>query len=699
LEKQKDILLRVYLLYAVMLIFASAIIFQIFKIQITEGELWKQKAQTLTTTYKTIEAVRGNIYAADGSLLATSLPIYEIRMDAAIESISKEMFDKNIDSLSICLSNLFNDKSAYEYKRMIIKARKNKNHYLLLKKNVRYTELKKLKTFPLFRNGRYKGGLIYIQHNKREMPFKNIAVRTIGYYRNGIKPVGLEGAYNDKLTGKPGKQLMQRISGNDWMPLDDEAEIEPENGADIITTIDVNIQDVAQAALYKQLVKSKAHHGCVILMETATGEIKAIANLTRKDSLTYVEDYNYAIGEATYPGSTFKLASYLAALDDGYISINDSVDIEVGQKAFADRIVKDSHPKENRLSIKRAFEVSSNVAIAKIITKYYSKNPSRFIDKLHQFGLDKPLAIELPGEAKPRIKKPGEKDWYSTTLPWLAHGYECQITPLQLLTFYNAVANNGIIVKPLFVKEIVRDGKTIKKNLPVIEKTPIASAQAIELVKKMLEGVVENGTAKNLKTNYLKIAGKTGTAVLSGFAKNVNDHDNSNKRYQASFFGYFPANDPKYSLCVVINNPAHDVGYYANVVAGPVFKEIADKVYSTNLKLHKKLSTDTSSTIEFNPLVKGGYVNDAKDFCNYLQLPCKNITVSGWVKTNNNNALEKTSINTPMPEVVGMCLQDAVYLLESKGYYVEIKGKGLVKKQTLINKPNGVKKITLELSS
>lgn len=698
MEQKRDILWRVYALYGSMLLFAAAIIFQIFKVQVKEGDKWKSKAQALSTAYHTIDAVRGNIYAEDGSLLATSLPIYEVRMDVIAESITDEMFKKNLDSLSICLANLFPDKTKAEFKNGLLKARKKKNRYFLIHKNVRYTELKQLKKFPIFRNGRYKGGLTVIQQNKREMPFKNLAVRTLGYFRDGIKPVGLEGAYNDKLTGIAGKRLMQKITGNDWMPINDEAEVEPINGADLITTIDVNIQDVAQAALYKQLVKYKAHHGCVILMETETGAIKAIANLTRKDSAKYVEDYNYAIGEATYPGSTMKLASYLAAIEDGYISIDNTVDIEGGRKAFANRVVKDSHPKDNILSVQKAFEVSSNVAVAKLIHQFYNKNPKKFTDRLTQFGLGKPVGVELPGEGKARVKKPSDDDWYSTTLPWLAHGYECQITPLQLLTFYNAIANEGKMVKPMFVKEIVRDGKVISVNKPDVNPTPICSEKTLKQIHQMLEGVVENGTAKNLKNNYLPIAGKTGTAVLSGFAKNADDHDNTNKVYQASFFGYFPAKEPKYAMCIVVNNPAHDVGYYANVVAGPVFSEIADKVYSTSLHMHKELDKDTAQSVEFNPFVKGGLSDDINEVCSYIKTrPNINLPENSWIKYLNNHS-EISNIKTATPDVTGMCLQDALFLLESKGYNVKVIGKGIVKKQTIQNNGNGLKKIAIELS-
>lgn len=685
MDNKKDILWRVYVLYGFVALFGLAVVAQIFKVQFAEGEKWRSKAETLTTAYHTIDAVRGNIYAEDGSLLATSLPIYEIRMDVNAESITDKIFNKQVDSLGVALAGLFKDKSAQQYTKELKRARKRGERYFLIRKNVRYTELKQLKRFPIIRMGRYKGGLIYIQQNKRELPFKNLAIRTLGYYRDSINPVGIEGSFNKYLRGVSGKRLMQKISGNEWMPINDENEIEPMDGADIITTIDVNIQDVAQAALYKQLVKSKAQHGCAVLMEVETGAIKAIANLTRKDSTTYVEDYNYALGESTYPGSTFKLASYMAAIDDGFVSYKDTVDIEGGKKQFVDRVIRDSHAKENRMTIQRAFEASSNVAVAKIIHKYYSKDPSRFTNKLKSFGLGTQLGLELPGEGVARVKTPEDKDWYSTTLPYLAHGYECLITPLQMLTFYNAVANNGKMVKPMFVKQIMRKGKVVKEFKTEVIKKSICKQSTLKQVRGMLDGVVENGTAKNLKNNYLRIAGKTGTAVLAGFAKNSEDYDNTKKKYQASFIGYFPAENPKYSIVIVINNPSHD-SFYGNVVAGPIFREIADKVYSTSLEMHKDIEKDTAKSIQFVPFVKGGDADMTSDALSMLGIE-HNQPNSQWVSaTAIKNSVQLNNerfLDDKTPNVIGMCAKDALLVLERSGFNVKLRGKGQVVKQSI----------------
>ena len=675
-----------------MCFFGLLIIGQIIKVQFYEGEKWSKKAMALTTKYHTIEAVRGNIFAEDGSLISTSLPIYEVRMDMRAGGLNEEIFNEKIDSLAAGLAELFPDKTMQQFRSELNAARKKKERYHLIRRGVRYTELKKMKTLPLFRLGRHSGGIIYIQQNKREQPFKNLAIRTIGYDRANAKPVGIEGAYNDFLVGIQGKRLMQKISGGNWMPINDDNEIEPHDGCDIVTTIDINIQDVAQHALKTQLIKSKADHGCVVLMEVATGKVKAIANLTKIDSVNYSEQYNYAIGESTYPGSTLKLASYMAAIEDGYIHINDTVDIEGGKKQFKDRTVKDSHPKENRLSVKKAFEVSSNVAVAKLIYKHYGHNPKKFTDHLNAFGLGKQLGIELPGEGIARIKTPKDKDWYGTTLPWLAHGYESQLTPLQLLVFYNSVANNGKMVKPLFVERITRKGETIKEFNTTVIKESICSDNTLKQVKKMLEGVVDNGTAKNLKNNYLKIAGKTGTAVLSGFAKNADDNDNSNKKYQASFVGYFPADEPKYSCVIVINNPSHK-SFYGNVVAGPIFREIADKVYATNLKIQQELKKDTIDEKYFTPIAKSGKMEDFDEVITKLALPSNKDKVSAeWVTANNNGkkiALKQLLVGkSTAPNVVGMGLRDAVYLLENKGFQVVVKGKGMVVKQSV--KPGSI---------
>lgn len=704
-DNKKYIMNRTYVVYGGVCLFACAVLFQLFKVQYVEGDKWRSKAKELTTQYQTIEASRGNIFAADGSLLATSLPIYELRMDMMSDAVTDKLFTKNIDSLSLQLSKLFGDKTKEGYKKELKRARRAKERYHLLQRDVRYTQLKAVKQFAIIKLGKYKGGLIVLQQDKREQPFKNLAVRTIGYDRVGGKPVGIEGKYNEYLVGQQGKRLMQKIAGSVWMPINSENEIEPHDGADITTTIDVNIQDVAQHALITQLKKHKAHHGCVIVMEVATGQIKALANYTRADTATYNETYNYAIGEATEPGSTFKLASYLAAIDDGYIKITDTIDAEGGRKKFYDRIVRDSHEGNNRLSVQHAFEVSSNVAIAKIITKYYAKNPRKFTDKLYSMNLNMPTGIDLNGEAKPRIKNPKNKDWYGTSLAYMAHGYELTVTPLQTLTLYNAVANNGVMVKPMLIKNIQRNGTMLKQFTTSVINPSICKPNTIVQLRKMLEGVVQNGSATNLKTNYMKIAGKTGTAVIANSKGGYNNTEQSTeaKTYQASFAGYFPAENPVYSCIVVINNPSGKV-YYGNVIAGPIFKEVADKIYATQLNLQTTPVPDsTFKTIK--PLVKTGNSNDFATIMRNVLHNENYKSGADWVKvevnnrTAHNNKLDVTFNKKQFSNLIGMGARDAVYLLENKGYSVIVRGKGSVKRITPITTTGGNnKKVIIELA-
>ncbi len=696
-ESKKDIVIRVYLVAGGLLLFCFALIFQLVKVQYLQGAYWKSKSKELTTQYQVIEASRGNIYADDGSLLATSLPIYELRMDMIADGINSKLFNQNLDSLAWNLSNLFGDKSKDKYKRELKAARKKKDRYHLIQRGVRYTQLKKVKQFPIFKLGKYKGGLICLQDNKREQPFKNLAVRTIGYNRENGKSVGLEATFNEDLKGKQGKRLMQKIAGGIWMPINSENEIEPQNGADMFTTLDVNIQDVAQHALINQLIKNKADHGCAVVMEVKTGKIKAMANFTRKDSNTYIEQYNYAIAEGIDPGSTFKLVSYLVAIDDGFISINDTVDCEGGRKAFGPFIIKDSHEGYGRMSVKSAFEKSSNVAVSKIIQKYYGKNPRKFTDKLYKIGINNPTGIEIAGESKPIIKNPKSKSWSSTSLPFMAHGYELGMSPIQTLCIYNAVANDGIYVKPMLVNKIERNGTLIKKYSTQVNNKSIASKKTIDQLQSMLEGVVEQGTATNLKTSYLKIAGKTGTAQIARGNKGYGNQENDEfeKMYQASFCGYFPADKPIYSCIVVINNP-RTREYTGNTVAGPIFKEIADKIYATHLQA-QLISINDSIKNKKIDITKLGYQYDFAIIFKNMSNAIMKTQKSDWVSVQSNK-IENLAINTKnkVPQIMGMGLRDAMYLLENKGFQVKVIGKGTVKRITQ-NTTNS-KLITIELS-
>ncbi|MBI2281234.1 MAG: transpeptidase family protein [Bacteroidetes bacterium] len=684
---KNDILKRVYVVYVFVGIFAIVILAQTFNVQYVEGAEWRQKAKDLTTSYRKIEAVRGNIYAVDGSLLATSVPIYEVRFDSKTEALTDDIFYNEVGELSKQLSNLFQDKTPQQYKKELVTARKKGVRYQLIKRNVKYTDLQKLKTFNIFSRGQYKGGLIYTQQNKRVRPFKILAERTIGYEREGIKPIGLEGAYSHYLEGVNGKRLMKKIAGGVWMPINDENEIEPLDGSDIYTTIDVNLQDVAENALKNQLEKHEADHGSVLLMEVATGNIKAIANLQRSEKGFYNESYNFAIGESTEPGSVFKLASLMAAFEDGFLTLDDMVNTEDGTTKFYGATMKDSHEGGyGEISVQKSFEVSSNVAVSKLIAKHYAGKPQQFVDRLYKMNIGKKLGIEISGEGQPLIKNTDDPSWSGISLPWMSIGYEIHLTPLQILTFYNAVANNGKMVKPRFVTHINQRGQTIKEIETEVISNSICSKKTIEMAKKMLEGVVENGTAKNLKNANFKIAGKTGTAQI---ANKSGGYKNAAKiSHQASFVGYFPADNPKYSCIVVVAAPSRNV-YYGNLVAGPIFKEVADKIYSTSFDVHKPLQNRDALAVSKIPYAKDGSVKDLVRVYTELKVPAKKSTKANeWASvstTNKNVEIKSKNINNVLvSNVVGMGIKDAVFILENQGLEVKFLGSGVVKNQSIL---------------
>lgn len=702
-EEKKDISWRVYLVYFMVCLFGLIILGKAAYIQIAEDSELLTLVKQQTLIERDIEAVRGNILSSDGSLLATSIPIYEVRFDPNVEALSDQEFYEKVDSLAICLSKLFKDQSAFGYKNELIRARKAGERFHLIHRNVRFNELKKLKGFPIFRLGKYKGGFIYLQRNKRERPFQLLAARTIGYEREGVSPVGLEGAYSESLGGIDGKRLMQKLAGGVWMPVSDENEVEPKDGYDIYTSIDINIQDVAEHALLKQLKEQQADHGSVVLMEVETGAIRAIANLKREKDGHYYESYNYAIGESTEPGSTFKLPALVAAIEDGYVDMDDIIDCGDGSKRFYDRIMYDSkNGGWGKITVQRVLEVSSNIGMATIITQAYSSDPQKFIDHLDKMGLRDPLGIKIAGEGEPYIKNTTADSWSGITLAWMAHGYEVQQTPLQILTFYNAVANDGVMVKPKFVEKIADGRKTVKLVETEVINPHICSIETIKKVQQALEGVVQNGTASNLKTADYKIAGKTGTAQIAN--KHYGYNYKSNTSYQASFVGYFPADNPKYSCIVVVNAPTQNV-YYGNLVAGPIFKEVADKVYANSLKMHNEMQRQKNYANSRIPYSKSGYSKNIKEVFAEIGVPVKaKADLGKWVTTTTKDTLvrlsERKIIDNLIPNVIGMGLRDAVYLLENRGLRVEPIGRGMVKKQSITPGSRIVegKKITIYLS-
>lgn len=685
MDRKNSILRRAFLLYVFTGVFAFAILARVLYIQFFLGSELRQQSKDMTLEYRKVEALRGNIFSADGNFLAISVPVYELRMDMQADGLRDSIFKKNVDSLAWNLSNLFKDRTKADYAAILRQGRKEKHRYLLLKKGVSFSQLQKALSFPIFRDGTNKSGLIPVASTKRVKPYRNLAARTIGKNDPEGKPFGIEGAYNEELTGTEGLRLMQKLTGGIWRPVGDSYEIEPENGADLYTTIDVTLQDVANSELNRQLTLHNADHGCVVMMEVATGDIKAIANLKRMEDGSYAENYNYVVGESVEPGSVFKLASMMALMEDGFIKLSDTVSTGDGTLKFYNQVMRDAHTGGyGRISMKQAFEKSSNVAISKKVWEFYKNDPEKFVKRMHQFHLDRPLGLQLPGEGAPRIKKPEDQDWSGTTLPWMSIGYECRLTPLHMLTLYNAVANDGKMVKPRFVKEIRRRGKVVKTFETEVLEEKIASDKTIAQAQEMMEGVVKNGTARNLDGLIYKIAGKTGTAQVAGKG---GYREGGKVTYRATFAGYFPADEPKYSCIVVVSAPSNSV-YYGNLVAGPIFKAVSDKVYAGALDIHKPYNRNLPLISDSNyPMVKTGYVTESASVLNKLNISNEiGGTSLGFSVANHVRqkfVFEKPQIHAGLiPDVKGMGARDAVYLLESLGLKVHVSGKGTVLGQT-----------------
>ena len=670
-----DILLRAYISFGIMVVIAIAVLYKMFTIQLVQGEKWTAMADSLSTRYVDVEPARGNIYSVDGSLLATSVPEYDIRMDLYAPGIEKDPdFYSRVDSLAQSLSSFFKDKSTAQYSRLLRVARKQKNRYFLIKRDVGYQDMKKMRTFPIFNLGYMKGGMIAEQKNKRILPFKTLAERTIGYKNENVQPVGLEGAYANYIDGQGGKRLVQRIAGGVWMPVNPDMDVAPVDGADIISTIDIGMQDVAQKALERQLIKSNADNGCVILMEVATGEVRAVANYTRTSEGVYEEKFNYAIAQSAEPGSTFKLASFLVAIEDGKIDTGTMIDTGDGTYRVSGKTIRDSKDGGyGTISVKRAFEVSANTAITKLINIHYKDSPAEFTRHLHKLHLGKKLGLQFPGEGRALIKMPDAKSWSRLSLTQMSYGYELLMTPLQMLTFYNAVANNGRMLSPLFVKEIRRLGNTMEKYEARVIDEQIASPGTISKLQEMLAGAVENGTGQGLRNSMFKIAGKTGTAQMADGSAGYR----GKRKYQASFAGYFPADKPKYSMIVVVQNPRN--GYYAASVAGPIFSEIAQRVYANDIAMYQGIGSYQSVKNTLPPETKAGSVEAVNRL--YQAFGIRNAVAQA--DSSYRTYRDTDAIIGKVPDLKGMGLKDAMYILGNAGFKVAVTGKGKVVSQSI----------------
>lgn len=702
MDIKNEVLYRVYfLLFGLIIPISILLLYKTVIIGHVEAERWRDKSKDMYVQYRPVEAERGNILAEDGSLLATSIPYFDIYMDPNSTGMTDDQFMDNLDSLSYCLATYVdNSRTVGGHREFLLEKRKEGARYLLLKKQVSYSEKKFIEQFPLFSLGQMQGGFIAEKRSERKRPFGLLAQRTIGYVREGAKPVGLEGYFDKELGGMAGKQLMIRVDRNQdiWLPLDDLTLIEPKSGDDIVTTLDINLQDITENALLRAMNYHDAEWGTAIVMDVKTGAIKAMANLGRTDE-GFWETYNHAVGTSIEPGSTFKLASIMALLEDGYVTLEDSIDIEKGQTTFYEEKMEDSSPfsfKIDTTTVKRAFEISSNVGIAKLINQYYGKREAlnqqkgaeKFIQALKDFNLHLNTGIKIHGEANPYIKEAysEEDQWSGTTLPWMSIGYELKLTPLQLLNFFNAVANGGQMMQPYVVSEIQRFGETQQRFKPTVVKRSIASRKTIDQAQELLEAVVENGTAYKLKTDRYNFAGKTGTAQI-----NYHKFARGGTRiggYQASFIGYFPAEKPMYSCIVVINKPRQN-GFYGSDVAGPVFREIADKCFISKIELH-----DAYNAISKPPLVSRmlpnndvGQLEELAFLLDYLQIPHYGDPLSEMaILTAQSDSLwleRRTIPDRTVPAVVGMGLRDALFLLENRGLRVQVEGFGRVVRQSL----------------
>jgi cell division protein FtsI (penicillin-binding protein 3) len=675
---KQSILLRVRVAFLVVMLFAVAVAYKIGHVQIVEGEKWAKLGERISFDYRRVKATRGNIYSDNGSLLATSLPFYKVAFDATLSK--DDVFKSGVDSLARKLSSFYRDKSYLEYKRMLLDARSSGKQYIVLnRKQIDYQDKKMMADWPIFREGRLRGGVIFEKVDVRYRPFSNLSKRTIGFVNENDKGAGLEYSFNTELSGQDGYAYYQKIAGGVWKPEFNANNVKAINGLDLQTTLDINLQDVAETALYNAMMQHNADDGLVVVMEVKTGAVKAIANLSSDGRGSFYEKFNYAAGGLFEPGSTFKLITMIALLEDSNIELSDSIDTGNGEFTFYKATVRD-HEKGGlgKITIQEAFIQSSNVAMAKLADKSFGLRPQKFMDHVERLKLHQPLGIQIAGEPTPKFKWPGQKGWSGISLPWMAYGYGIEITPLHTLTMFNAVANDGKMIKPVFV-ESVKKADREKENFETgVINSKICSNKTLNKLRLMLEGVVEKGTAKGIRGTHYRIAGKTGTAQIL-------ENGKYSKKYITSFVGYFPAHAPKYSAIVLIKNPRGWQQYGSNVAA-PVFKEIADNIYARDINLHLAMEKKFVEPGVF-PTIRAGYREELTMLCNQLGISNHALSEEEWVRSSvNGNAVnwkEAKVGNGIVPDVKGMTFRDALFLLEQSGLRVAYEGKGRVESQSI----------------
>lgn len=666
---KKSILWRVTICLVAVGLFAVWVAVKMFTIQLVQGEMWLSKSDSTVIGRQAISPTRGNIYADDGALLATSMPNYEVRFDPTV--VNPDSFRLQVADLASAMNKMFPEYSASYYKRLLVQGRNAGSRYILIKRRVNYNQFKEMKEWPIFRMGRYKGGMIAQLTTRRVRPAGQLAYRTIGYWTKDNPGVGLEREYNVDLSGVEGSRLVQKISGG-YRPLNAENLVEPQNGRDVHTTLNVDFQEIAHNALSKALIKHKADHGCVLIMEVKTGKIKAIVNLKNLGEEKVSESYNYAIGESFEPGSIFKVFSAMAALEDGLLTPEDSIDLMGGVRTYFGKKMKDSdHGKDRYASFKTSFAKSSNVAFSSIIYDNYKKDPAAYIGHLKRLELHKKTGIRILGEAEPFLNQPASNSWSRLTLPWLAIGYENLHTPLQMLTAYNGVINNGLLVKPYLVDRVTDAGLVLSAH-EVEEPVRVCSEQTSATIRDFTAETVLAGTGRNIRSSIVSMAGKTGTAQIA----NASSYQ-AQRQYNASFIGHFPAEEPVYSVLVVVNKPSNGV-FYASWVAAPVFKELAEKIYTISVKQDVELDSLRRSPIQ------AGFVSDFQQLHQQIGMGDLGDATSPFVYVDGNSGQTHDVLEASgtMPNLMGLGARDAMYLLEQEGVLVKVNGYGKVKKQS-----------------
>lgn len=696
-KKESSILGRVKVLYIVFFVVCLLFLVQIVLIQTNKySDELRVKSEKYSFKRRAIEATRGNILSDDRRILATSIPYYELRMDMVARGLDIDTFMKEVTPLSVELSRFFGDRSPKEYREALVGARQKANGYFRINpRKINYLELQQVKKFPLFSRGANKGGFIPVEIGRRVQPHGKLASRSIGFVNsNGLK-VGIEGGFDEYLRGKDGMTMMQKVSGNFWIPVSSEFNLDPVNGMDVVTTIDIDLQDFVQAALQQRLTEAEADWGTVMVMEVKTGHIKAIANATRKNTGEILEDYNYAVGMSMEPGSTFKLASLIALLEQSTISISEIVHTGGGHTKIGVTDVYDvTRGGYGSITMKQVFEKSSNVGFAMMVNKYFASRPGIFSETISKLGLGKELGLQIAGEARPLVKHPNLKNgWDGTTLTNMSYGYAVRVTPIQTLALYNAVANGGRMIKPLFVKELLQYGKVVESYQTQEVVPQICSPKNLAIIREAMEGVVLNGTGKSLRNSQYRVAAKTGTAQIA--LGNKGYRDNGGMHYLGSVAGYFPADKPQYTIMIAIKTFRKDGSnkpYYGGALSAPLFRSVADHIHATNFDFVQPLSRQTLLSSESALDVKPGSRQEFETLLRGVGMVVPSDIPA--LRENDMMVMDSGKIEridlAHAANTVGLALGDAVRLLESRGFKVATQGRGRVASQVLDSVQNRV---------